>query len=198
MASGEGSHAEGQYSIASGEGSHAEGLRPVASGSYSHAEGNKTVANHLAQHVFGACNVLDSSAAQATAKGTYIEIVGNGKNEYQRSNARTLDWNGNEVLAGKLTVGTAPTNDMDVATKQYVDQHAGSSFDLSDRIAKGVDDQNNEVAGAIIEGYITGYYKNIASGVASHAEGSGTIASGANSHTEGYRTTASNLYSHAE
>lgn len=51
--------------------------------------------------------------------GEYIEVVGNGL-KYQ-DNARTLDWLGNEVLAGKLTVGADPTNNMDVATKQYVD-----------------------------------------------------------------------------
>jgi hypothetical protein len=43
--------------------------------------------------------------------------VGNGTASDERSNARTLDWNGNEVLAGKLTVGVNPTNAMDVATK---------------------------------------------------------------------------------
>jgi hypothetical protein len=46
--------------------------------------------------------------------------VGNGA-DGARSNARTLDWNGNEVLAGKLTVGAGPVNKMDVVTKQYVD-----------------------------------------------------------------------------
>lgn len=45
-----------------------------------------------------------------------------------RSNAYTLDWDGNGVYAGKLTVGTAPTNNMDVATKQYVDNLAGADF----------------------------------------------------------------------
>ena len=40
-----------------------------------------------------------------------------------------MDWSGNEVLAGKLTVGTAPTNNMDVATKQYVDTATASITD---------------------------------------------------------------------
>ena len=51
--------------------------------------------------------------------GEYIEVVGNGLT--YEGNARTLDWLGNEWLAGKLTVGAGPTNNMDVATKQYVD-----------------------------------------------------------------------------
>lgn len=36
--------------------------------------------------------------------------------EPSRSNARTLDWNGNEVLAGKLTVGEQGTTQNDVPT----------------------------------------------------------------------------------
>ena len=44
-------------------------------------------------------------------------MVGNGLNSANRSNARTLDWEGNEVIAGKITVGAAPTANMDVATK---------------------------------------------------------------------------------
>jgi len=36
------------------------------------------------------------------------------------------------VLAGKLTVGAAPTNNMDVATKQYVDGKSLPSVTTSD------------------------------------------------------------------
>ena len=115
------SHAEGYRTIASGHYTHTEGENTTASGESSHAEGMYTTANHRSQHVFGELNVLDTSSALATARGTYIEIVGNGDSNNARSNARTLDWSGNEVLAGKLTVGAAPTNNMDVATKQYVD-----------------------------------------------------------------------------
>ena len=120
-ASGANSHAEGDASFATGAYSHAEGQLTSASGTFSHAEGNETTANHRAQHVFGEHNVIDNSANAATARGNYVEIVGNGTSASARSNARTLDWNGNETLAGKLTVGSAPTNTMDVTTKQYVD-----------------------------------------------------------------------------
>ena len=121
-ASGEQAHAEGYSTTASGgPASHSEGAFSVASGKYSHTEGLRTIANHRSQHVFGERNIEDTSDAANTARGTYIEIVGNGTANDARSNARTLDWDGNEVLAGKLTVGIAPTNNMDVATKQYVD-----------------------------------------------------------------------------
>jgi len=133
LASGKASHAEGDNSKAQGDYSHSEGSSK-ALGNYSHAEGRSTVSEDLgshsegyrtvaagrSQHVFGECNVIDRPAT-AGNKGVYIEIVGNGTSQNARSNARTLDWNGNEVLAGKLTVGAAPTANMDVATKKYVD-----------------------------------------------------------------------------
>ncbi len=50
-----------------------------------------------------------------------LEAVGNGTGDGARSNARTLDRDGNETLAGKLTLGAAPAGDMDAATKAYVD-----------------------------------------------------------------------------
>jgi hypothetical protein len=104
-ATGFSSHAEGNNTTASGEHSHAEGNGTTASGTNSHAEGIYTTANHKSQHVFGEANIADPSTSPATARGNYVEIVGNGTNAVNRSNARTLDWNGNEVLAGGLTCG---------------------------------------------------------------------------------------------
>ena len=110
VSSGEYSHAEGS-SAASGDISHAEGNGTVASGDYSHAEGNGTVANHKSQHTFGEYNRKDTNSSASSLRGTYVEIVGNGTSNNDRSNARTLDWNGNEVLAGSLTSQglTSPT-----------------------------------------------------------------------------------------
>lgn len=113
-----GSHTEGAYTTASGFYSHAEGYYTTASGQGAHAEGVHTTAKGQVQHVSGQYNVIDNA-------NKYIEIVGNGTPS-ANSNARTLDWNGNEVLAGKLTVGTGPTSNMDVATKQYVDTQTSS------------------------------------------------------------------------
>lgn len=103
-ATGDYSHVEGRVSTASGDYSHAEGHGTTASGEASHAEGNLTIANHQSQHVFGEYNIADDSTSAATSKGTYVEIVGNGISVSARSNARTLDWDGNEVLAGTLSV----------------------------------------------------------------------------------------------
>ena len=104
------SHAEGANTTASGQMSHAEGTGSMASGSHSHAEGASTIANHYAQHTFGAYNVADPSTAVAASKGNYVEIVGNGTANNARSNARTLDWNGNEMLAGNLNLAGASSD----------------------------------------------------------------------------------------
>ncbi len=128
VASGYESHAEGDRTTASGADSHAEGSQTIASGGRSHAEGNHTIAQRLSQHVFGEYNIADTTGASVGDRGSYVEIVGKGTSDSARSNARTLDWSGNEVLAGKLTVGAAPTANMDVATKQYADTKAGKSL----------------------------------------------------------------------
>ena len=96
-------HAEGTTTQATGLYSHAEGNQAIASGQGSHADGSYTIANHRSQHVFGELNAEDTSTAAATARGNFVEIVGNGTGTNARSNARTLDWSGNEVLAGDLT-----------------------------------------------------------------------------------------------
>ena len=96
--------AEGSNTLASGTGSHAEGDNTTASGSFSHADGQNTNANHKSQNVFGEYNIADNSTAQDTERGNFVEIVGNGTADNARSNARTLDWSGNEVLAGDLTI----------------------------------------------------------------------------------------------
>lgn len=118
IASAEAAHAEGYASRASGMCSHAENLNTIASGGQSHAEGNtttasgvnshsagfRTIANHRSQYVFGERNVPDPSSAASTARGNYVEIVGNGATNDALSNARTLDWDGNERLAGNVYV----------------------------------------------------------------------------------------------
>ena len=112
--SGGGSHAEGNNTVSSGAYSHAEGKDTTASGYTSHAEGYETIANHKCQHVFGEYNVADASASAATTRGAYVEIVGNGTLSNARSNARTLDWSGNESLAGGLTLGKGGSDEADV------------------------------------------------------------------------------------
>ena len=113
IASGSDSHAEGYNTTASGYHSHAEGNGAVASGSYSHAEGFFTIASDY-QHVQGKFNKEDTEKK-------YAHIVGNGTSRSTRSNAHTLDWNGNGWYKGKLSQDGTPTEDRDLATKKYVD-----------------------------------------------------------------------------
>lgn len=148
-ASGNYSHSEGYYCDAGdsiqgllGKSAHAEGYYTHAIGNASHAEGFHTTANNDFQHVFGKYNdyedypELEGDISVGDGIGTYVEIVGNG--EYGNpSNARTLDWNGNEVLAGKLTVGADPTNAMDVVTKQYVDVKEITDVDANTLTTQG-------------------------------------------------------------
>lgn len=99
VASGSSSHAEGAYTVAEGSNSHAEGNNTFATGVNSHSEGLSTTASSDNQHVFGRYNVADDN-------GTFVEIVGNGGTSGY-SNARTLDWDGNETIAGNLTINSA-------------------------------------------------------------------------------------------
>lgn len=101
-ATGTGAHAEGYMTNAIGVHSHTEGNRTNAIGLYSHTEGFGTVANYRSQHVFGEYNLIDNkSGSSSSGRGNYVEIVGNGT-ESTRSDIRTLDWDGNERLAGNF------------------------------------------------------------------------------------------------
>lgn len=123
-ASGDFSHAEGNTTIASGDNSHAEGDSTTASGSNSHAEGFYTKASSECQHVQGKFNIEDTA-------NKYAHIVGNGKYDNTRSNAHTLDWNGNAWFAGKLSQEGTPTEDKDLVTKKYVADKISSLPQLS-------------------------------------------------------------------
>ena len=98
-ASGIKSHAEGYNTTASGEWSHAEGYYTTASGMSSHAEGFHTKASGNYSHVQGKHNIDNSD-------GKYAIIVGNGTSDTARSNAHTLDWEGNAWFSGTVE-GTA-------------------------------------------------------------------------------------------
>ena len=108
-ASGEASHAEGYATWADGNYSHTEGSTTTASGDYSHAEGFYVEAAGRYQHVQGKYNIIDEDASGA-ALDTYAHIVGNGTSNSKRSNAHTIDWNGNAWFAGNIYVGGTSQN----------------------------------------------------------------------------------------
>ena len=129
IASGDMAHAEGQGSTASGRVSHAEGYSTEANGVCSHAQGEKTIANGDYQHVEGRYNVEDTT-------NKYVHIVGNGNNlsnVEKRSNAHTIDWDGNVWFSGDIKVGGISYDDenaKEIATKEYVDNKMGTGNDL--------------------------------------------------------------------
>lgn len=110
--SGTGSHAEGTGTIASGYYSHAEGNNTKAIGDYSHAEGENTITGSQSQHVQGKRNIEDKN-------GEYSHIVGNG-NSLKASNAHTLDWKGNAWYAGDVYVGSTSGTNKDEGSKILV------------------------------------------------------------------------------
>lgn len=116
-ASARASHAEG-CSTASGDYSHAEG-NSTASGTYSHTEGRGTRTSGEASHVQGRYNIEDT-------ENKYAHIVGNGGDYNARSNAHTLDWEGNAWYQGDVYIGSTSGTNRDegskkLATEEYVD-----------------------------------------------------------------------------
>lgn len=96
VATGMHAHAEGTSTSATSQAAHAEGCLTQANFFASHAEGWQTIANGYVQHVQGQYNISDTNLAH---------IVGNGESDSARSNAHTLDWDGNAWFAGDVYVG---------------------------------------------------------------------------------------------
>ena len=57
-----------------------------------------------------------------------IEIVGNGTGANAKSNARTLDWSGNETLAGGITLGKGTANETSLTAAELADIKSGSAL----------------------------------------------------------------------
>lgn len=120
---GDSSHAEGGRNLSLGECSHAEGFSVEAKGRYSHAEGVSTIATAEGSHVEGKHNIIDND-------NEYLHIAGNGTDE-KKSNAFTLDWNGNAWFSGDVYIGSESKTNKDtgskkLATEEYVDSLIGS------------------------------------------------------------------------
>jgi hypothetical protein len=89
-------YAEGYQTKSLGYISHTEGAYTESTGSYSHAEGYGTIASGVdGQHVQGTYNIKDEDYK-------YLHIVGNGDSDSSRSNAHTIDRNGNGWFSGMV------------------------------------------------------------------------------------------------
>lgn len=138
------SHAEGHQNKSSGHHSHSEGLLNTASGNYSHAEGTGCLASDAGAHAGGSyCYAITSNAFAhgqslttnipnqavfgeynldlpfSSRETQYLFAIGNGTDVNHRSNAFV------SYKDGRAAIGKDPVNDLDVATKGYVDGEVG-------------------------------------------------------------------------
>ena len=112
-------HSEGYYSDANSVGGHAEGGHCYAEGSYSHVQNyyTQTLSNY--QTAIGKYNNSHSFDA--------FEI-GNGTSNNARSNAFSVDWDGNTYAAGDITDGSGNVlSSIASALAGKLDGSAGSS-----------------------------------------------------------------------
>lgn len=119
------SHAEGYNAKASGEISHAEGSYTIASGVISHAEGWGTVASGEYQHVQGKNNISDTTSAHIIGNGT-------GSEDVNRSNAHTIDWNGNAWFAGDIYTGSTSGKNKDDGSVKLPVVYSGTTAPSND------------------------------------------------------------------
>ena len=136
------SHAEGDSTTASGTNSHAEGGNVIADGFASHAEGYGTIAKGSSQHVQGECNIIDPDANPDTPdqRGKYVHIVGNGSDKNNRSNAHTLDWDGNAWFAGDIYVGGTGQDDQNAVNITVLIRDVSAALDELHNYAQGLID----------------------------------------------------------
>lgn len=172
------SHAEGDSTKATATVAHSEGAKTEANAYASHSEGEGTIANGEVQHVQGKFNVVDLNNA-------YADVVGNGKSDTKRSNAYTLDWNGNAVYAGNVS-GKVDGADVSLRSITY----KFNDYQLSATNAGRKGTNGGEV--------FNDYTNNVAKGGGTHAEGIETKADGYGDHAEGVRAKATGGPSHAE
>ena len=145
-ASGEDSHAEGFYNTVSGDYSHVEGYNNEASGHYSHAQNYGTIARRNSQTAIGKWNIEDTETTVSKQKAL---IIGNGTSDRNRSNALTVDWDGNSEQAGHATTKDMTTQEV----QDFVDDLAisGGSGTFDDGTSEAItkDDLGNVLNGII-------------------------------------------------
>lgn len=91
----------------SGAGIHVEGQSTYGSGAGAHIEGQGTLGYGDATHVQGRYNDFELTTTLGNTpivkNNQYAHVVGNGTSQIKRSNAHTLDWNGNAWYAGRIS-----------------------------------------------------------------------------------------------
>lgn len=139
-ANGPESHAEGEQTEANGEASHAEGFEAIANGEASHAQNMGTIANGLAETAIGLYN---------DPAGGYLLYIGNGTGDSNRSNALTVDWNGN-VTCG--TVNGVDVTNISASIETITDWNTTYDSSKPVRYLFGNNATNTPASGAQIVG----------------------------------------------
>ena len=124
-ANGDYSHADGYYARAIGKHSYAignettaEGLSTYVEGANTSARGQYTHAQNLGTRAYGVGQTAIGKYNKQDTSGTQAFIIGNGTSNSARSNAFTVDWDGNTNAMGLLKLrtplinrdGTAPSS----------------------------------------------------------------------------------------
>ncbi|MBQ0112770.1 MAG: hypothetical protein KBT03_06550 [Bacteroidales bacterium] len=175
-ATGIASHAEGDGTTAGGNVSHAEGYNTKAIGAYSHTEGDNTTANGMFSHAENQATTANGKASHAegyftTASGEYqhaqgkfniadtankyVDIVGNGTADNARSNAYTLDWNGNAWFAGGIHTNGVKNGQR--TGVNYLDGKTRLKFIHDGDVGYNISEIRNKDSGFLISG--TSYRK---------------------------------------
>lgn len=118
-----GAHAEGNHTSASGGyGAHAEGHYTEAIGDFSHAQNFHTIAGYNTQTVIGAYN---------DNKPYSLFEIGNGEDSEHRSNALTVDWNGNVDASGSIVTDSNFNQEYSVTVSSLAGStYLGQAIDL--------------------------------------------------------------------
>ena len=132
--SGKNSFAEGIQNTVSGNFSHAEGRENQITSYYSHAEGLGNLVKSDAQHVEGMYNIADEN-------DDFIHIAGNGISDSERSNAYTLDVNGNAWFAGDVYVGSTSGKNKDGGSQKLITESSVQAIvkDISEALTAQVE-----------------------------------------------------------
>lgn len=200
-AAGYSSHTEGGSTYAVGDYSHAEGWATETHGSGSHAEGLETLASGSYSHAEGFLSIASGTYSHAEGSGSIA--IGSGSHaEGIPSTSSTYNVNlGRLELYGYSPFTVAASEGSHAEGGGTVTTGLVAHSEGLRTIASG--DASHAEGSEVVYNKAANpetYYKKstVAKGYASHAEGGGTLASGSYSHSEGYSTFAGGRSSHTE
>ena len=104
----------------------------------SHPDINNILDNTIYENIY---SIKDSDKK---VKGKYIKIIGNGSSAKNRSNAHTLDWNGNAWFCGQVKIGGNGQDDSEAKILATEDQVNNVKSDIDDKLNILIDTDNGK------------------------------------------------------